>query len=163
MHKIAHSFLIASIIIAGCTSAKRFTNEGDFSPRNSEPKVVETVKKTPEPSTDRNDYFNIGNDALEVLTGVASYYADKFHGRQTANGETFNMYDFTAAHKDYPFNTILRVTNLANNNNILVRINDRGPFIEGRILDLSLGAALKLDMVGDGVADVKIEVLEWGK
>lgn len=89
--------------------------------------------------------------------GKASYYADKFHGRQTANGERFDMYDFTAAHRTLPFGTKVRVTNLKNNKSVVVRVNDRGPFSKGRIIDLSMAAAKKIDMVADGIADVKIE------
>lgn len=93
-------------------------------------------------------------------TGVtASYYADKFHGRKTSSGEIFNMYAYTAAHKTLPFGTMLRVTNLANGNSVNVKVNDRGPFVEGRELDLSKAAAVKLDMVKTGTAKVKIEVL----
>ena len=92
----------------------------------------------------------------------ASYYADKFHGRKTANGEIFNMYDFTAAHKTLPFNSILKVTNIANNKSVTVRVNDRGPFVAGREIDLSKAAAQKLDMLGSGTAQVSIEILQRG-
>ena len=96
-------------------------------------------------------------------TGYASWYGDKFHGRQTANGETFDTYDFTAAHKELPFNTIVRVTNLANGKTVTVRINDRGPFVEGRIIDLSYAAAKELDMVNTGTAHVRLETLDGGE
>lgn len=89
----------------------------------------------------------------------ASYYADKFHGRQTANGEIFNMYGFTAAHRELPFNTLLRVTNLANKKSVIVRVNDRGPFVEGREIDLSRAAAEKLDMTAGGTARVSLEIV----
>ena len=92
----------------------------------------------------------------------ASFYADKFHGRKTANGEIFNMYDYTAAHKTLPFNTILKVTNIANGKSVTVRVNDRGPFVQGREIDLSKAAAQKLDMIGDGTAQVSIEILQLG-
>lgn len=101
--------------------------------------------------------------AGDSITGVASYYADKFHGRKTANGETFNMHDLTAAHKTLPFNTIVNVTNLKNNKTVKVRINDRGPFVKNRIIDLSLAAAKELDMLGTGTAEVRIDILESGK
>lgn len=89
----------------------------------------------------------------------ASYYADKFHGRKTSSGEVFNMYDYTCAHKTFPFGTVLRVTNLANNKTVDVRVNDRGPFVAGREVDLSKAAAVKLDMIKSGTARVKIEIL----
>lgn len=92
----------------------------------------------------------------------ASFYADKFHGRKTANGEIFNMYDYTAAHKTLPFNTILKVTNIANGKSVTVRVNDRGPFVQGREIDLSKAAAQKLDMISDGTAQVSIEILQLG-
>lgn len=91
-----------------------------------------------------------------VLTGYASYYAHQFHGRRTANGEIYNMHGISAAHKTLPFNTMVQVINLRNNKSITVRINDRGPFIKGRDIDLSLGAAKKIDMVSDGIVPVKM-------
>lgn len=93
---------------------------------------------------------------------VASFYADDFHGKKTSNGEIFNMNDFTCANKFLPFNTYLKVTNLANNLNVIVRVNDRGPFVEDRELDLSKAAAVKLDMVKSGTASVKIEIVKLG-
>lgn len=92
----------------------------------------------------------------------ASFYADKFHGRKTANGEIFNMYDFTAAHKTLPFNTILKITNIGNGKSVTVRVNDRGPFVAGREIDLSKAAAQKLDMISSGTAQVSIEILQLG-
>ena len=90
--------------------------------------------------------------------GYASYYAHKFHGRPTASGEIFDMNGLSAAHRELPLGTVIRVTHLKNGKSIIIPVNDRGPFIEGRILDLSLGAAKKLDMVNEGVAKVKIEI-----
>lgn len=92
-------------------------------------------------------------------TGTASYYGKKFHGRKTANGERFNMWAMTAAHKSIPFGSQVRVTNLVNNKSIVVRINDYGPFRKGRIIDLSRGAAAKIDMIKTGTARVRLEVL----
>ena len=89
----------------------------------------------------------------------ASYYAEKYHGRKTANGEVFNMYAMTCAHKTLPFGTVLRVTNLKNNKSVDVRVNDRGPFVKGREIDLSKAAAQKLGMIKTGTANVKIEIL----
>jgi peptidoglycan lytic transglycosylase len=90
-------------------------------------------------------------------TGRASYYAEKFHGRTTANGERFNMWQMTAAHRTLPFGTKVKVTNLRNKKSIVVRINDRGPFKPGRIIDLSKGAAAKIDMIRSGTAKVRVE------
>ncbi len=92
--------------------------------------------------------------------GIASYYGKKFHGRKTANGEIFNMYKLTAAHRVLPLGTFIRVTHLENGRWVEVKVNDRGPFIEGRILDLSFAAALELEMVRAGKAKVMIEIVK---
>ena len=94
--------------------------------------------------------------------GVASYYAEEFNGRKTSNGETFDMNDFTAAHRTLPFNTKVKVTNTLNGKTVTVRINDRGPFKNDRIIDLSLAAAKEIDLIGTGTAKVILEVLEFG-
>ena len=98
----------------------------------------------------------------KVMKGISSFYAEDFHGKLTANGEVYDMYGLTAAHKTLPLNTIVRVTNLVNNKSLILRINDRGPYVKGRILDCSYGAAKKLDFIVQGTTDVKIEVIEWG-
>jgi rare lipoprotein A len=90
--------------------------------------------------------------------GIASYYGREHDGRRTASGEVFDMNGMTAAHRTLPFGTRVRVTNLANGREVTVRINDRGPFRRGRILDLSYGAARKLGIVGRGVAKVRVAV-----
>ncbi len=92
-------------------------------------------------------------------TGNASYYAAKFVGRPTANGEIFDNTKLTAAHKTLAFGTKVRVTNLSNGKSVIVRINDRGPFIAGRIIDLTEAAAKKLDMLKKGVQKVKVECI----
>ncbi len=97
-----------------------------------------------------------------VFYGEASYYADKFHGRKTANGEVFDMYKISAAHKTLPFNTILQVINLDNQKSVIVRVNDRGPYKKGRVLDLSYRAAQEIDMISSGVARVKIKIVKMG-
>jgi rare lipoprotein A len=93
--------------------------------------------------------------------GVASWYGKKFHGRLTSNRETYDMYAMTAAHKSLPLPTYVRVTNLANNRSIVVRVNDRGPFVHNRIIDLSYAAALKLDMVRDGTSLVEVTAISF--
>jgi len=94
--------------------------------------------------------------------GIASWYGGKFHGRRCASGEVFDQNAMTAAHRKLPFDTIVRVRNLRNDRAVVVRINDRGPFIRGRIIDLSRGAARQLGMVTDGIVPVRIQVLKWG-
>jgi rare lipoprotein A len=90
---------------------------------------------------------------------VASWYGIPYHGRRASNGEVYDMYKMTAAHRTLPFDTVVRVTNLKNGKSAEVRINDRGPFVEGRIIDLSLGAARAIDMVGMGIAPVRLELV----
>lgn len=102
----------------------------------------------------------ITTQTFSLEHGEASWYGGKFQGRQTANGEKFDTNMLTAAHKTLPFNTIVEVKNLENNKIVHVRINDRGPFVEGRIIDLSRAAASKLDMVGAGVATVELRIIK---
>ena len=91
--------------------------------------------------------------------GNASWYGEPFNGRRASNGEVYDMYKLTAAHRTLPFDTMVRVTNLNNGKSTTVRITDRGPFVENRIIDLSLAAAREIDLVGPGVAPVRVEVL----
>jgi len=95
--------------------------------------------------------------------GVASWYGKKFHGNLTSNREVYDMYEMTAAHKTLPLPTYVRVTNLRNNQSIVVRVNDRGPFVNNRIIDLSYAAALKLDMVRDGTSLVEVTAINFDK
>lgn len=98
-------------------------------------------------------------DNGQNLFGTASFYASEFDGRTTANGETYDMHALTAAHRTLPFDTRVRVRNLGNNRTVVVRINDRGPFKAGRVIDLSLEAARQLGMVEQGTATVELIVL----
>jgi rare lipoprotein A len=149
--------LVAAFICSGCASSPRFAtrNAAPSSPaggNGTESRPADPPKTTRNPS----------GKVLLTLEGVASYYADDYHGKVTSNGEVFNMNDLTAAHRTFPFGTNVRVTNLENKKTVIVRINDRGPFKDGRIIDLSLAAARELDLVRNGTARVKLEVLEWG-
>jgi rare lipoprotein A (peptidoglycan hydrolase) len=140
-------FLIVTLFISiffGCAGTERFGKRDS----NADPGY-------------KNETGSIKN-ILETAEGIASYYADEFHGRTTANGETYNMYELTAAHKNYPFNTLVRVTNLLNGKSIILRINDRMPDYNKRIIDISFQAARELKMLISGIIDVKIEVLKWG-
>lgn len=98
----------------------------------------------------------------QVQTGKASFYADKFEGRPTASGEKYKHNKLTAAHKTLPFGTKVKVTNTANNESVEVVINDRGPYVDGRVIDLSRSAAEKLGFINQGLADVKVEVIDAG-
>jgi len=98
-----------------------------------------------------------GKDTSFRQKGMASWYGGKFHGRKTANGEIYNMHGLTAAHRSLPFGTYLKVTHQISGKSVEVKINDRGPFVRGRFLDLSYGAAKELEMVETGVAPVVVE------
>ncbi len=129
------------MLLIGCVSAPRFTMSKD------------TIPQTIESSS--------GSLAL-TEEGIASYYADDFHGRKTSNGEIFDMNGMTAAHRTLPFNTKVQVTNLQSGKSVIVRINDRGPFKDDRIIDLSLAAAKAVEMIGTGTARVRLQVVELG-
>jgi rare lipoprotein A len=94
-----------------------------------------------------------------VEEGVASWYGAPFHGRRTSNGETYDMHEMTAAHRTLPFGAVVRVTNLRNGKQTEVRINDRGPFVANRVIDLSEAAAQAIEMVGPGTAPVRLEII----
>jgi rare lipoprotein A len=94
--------------------------------------------------------------------GNASWYGVPFHGRRASNGEVYDMHKFTAAHRTLPFDTVVRVTNLGNGKSTVVRITDRGPFVDNRIIDLSMAAAREIDSIGPGVVPVRLEILSAG-
>lgn len=104
-------------------------------------------------------FFQMGN--LYYEEGIASWYGPGFHGKQTSSGEIYDMYGISAAHKTLPFGTIVKVVDLETDKSVIVAINDRGPFIEGRIIDLSKGAAEKLGIVNKGITQVGLRILEW--
>lgn len=99
----------------------------------------------------------------QIQTGKASFYADKFEGRPTASGEKYKHSKLTAAHKSLPFGTKVKVTNVANSQSVEVIINDRGPYVDGRIIDLSKSAAEKLGFISQGLAEVQVEVIDAGQ
>ena len=104
------------------------------------------------------------NPALAAYTeeGVASWYGVPFHGRRASNGEVYDMNKLTAAHRTLPFDTVVRVTNLSNGKSTVVRITDRGPFVDNRIIDLSMAAAREIDSIGAGVVPVRLEIVSAG-
>jgi rare lipoprotein A len=108
-------------------------------------------------------YHVLGSAKGFKQRGIASWYGKKFHGRKTSSGEIYTMHAMTAAHKTLPIPVYVRVKNLTNNRSIVVKVNDRGPFISGRIIDLSYAAAQKLDIVGSGTARVEINTLAAGQ
>jgi rare lipoprotein A len=102
----------------------------------------------------------VGSGSVATETGKASYYGDRHHGRKTASGERFDQHALTAAHRSLPFGTRVRVTNLNNERSVVLRINDRGPFVRGRIIDVSRAAAERLGMLRAGVVPVRVEQLD---
>jgi rare lipoprotein A len=133
-------------------------------PDRPAPRVVPVVDghPIPDPETPTAVIPRPEPDALEVITGVASYYADVLEGRRTASGEPYDPGSLVAAHRHLPFGTILRVTNPGNGRSVEVRVIDRGPFTEGRVLDVSRSAAEALGMIRQGVVVVRIDVLSYG-
>ena len=122
--------------------------------------LPETKGGIPRPySVNGVPYYPLFSEKGFVQEGLASWYGKKFHGKKTANGETYNMYNKTAAHKILPFGTYVKVENLANSRETIVRINDRGPFVKGRIIDLSFTSAKKLGLVESGVERVRLVAL----
>ena len=139
---------ILMLSIMACSSAPRYAQGSSHStPARSSNKI-------------RNGSKNVKHKKLMI--GISSYYAEDFHGKLTANGEVYDMYGLTAAHKTLPLNTIVRVTKLDNEKSLILRINDRGPYVKGRILDCSYGAAKKLGFLANGTTQVRVEVIEWG-
>ncbi|MEC9375305.1 MAG: septal ring lytic transglycosylase RlpA family protein [Pseudomonadota bacterium] len=167
MINIARNLLLTLVFtLLGCAA-----NENALSPFGSySPPKLETRTATGE--LPRSRYGNpesyvINGKRYYVLSsslgykerGIASWYGQKFHGRRTSSGEIYNMYQLTAAHKSLPLPTEVRVTNLENGKSLIVRVNDRGPFINSRIIDLSYAAARKLDMVEAGTVPVEVVAL----
>jgi len=103
--------------------------------------------------------MRVESPPVEAQVGVASYYAGSWHGRRTASGERFDMHELTAAHRTLPFGTRVRVTNLNNGREVIVRINDRGPVVPGRIIDLSYGAARMLNFKARGLTRVRLDII----
>ena len=151
--------LIFSLFLFHCAPSPRYKATSSNVATNGKVKSSKASIKKQKSSKKNKSKFNTSKMRYK---GVSSYYGPKFHGKLTANGEIFDMYGVTAAHKEFPFNTITRVTNEKNGKSLIIRINDRGPYIDGRILDCSFGAAKKLGFVTDGTAPVKIEIIEWG-
>lgn len=141
-YKIIIFIFFSLLLLFSCTSKKKVENSGSY----------EVFGKKYTPVASAKNFSQ---------KGIASWYGKKFHGRKTANGEIYDMYTMTCAHKTLPFGTKLEVTNLSNGKKVIVRINDRGPFVKKRIIDLSCLAAQKLGMDVTGTAKVKIRTVGW--
>lgn len=167
-------FLTASVLMfSGCSTKKTYSYGGSSS--NSQSSINSFHKDTGNGKI-RNSkavhratlrayevfgetYYPFVPKMGQQFRGIASWYGPNFHAKKTSNGETYNMYDMTAAHKELPMNTMVKVYNVENGKSVIVRINDRGPFVDGRIIDLSNTAAHKIDMVKKGTAKVAVTVL----
>ncbi len=152
-------------------SSARYTVDQDYSPGlQLDPEAIHDAEPKLEPITkagNTNPYEVFGKTYHLLPSAIgykeqggASWYGLKFHGHQTANGEVYSIYDMTAAHKTLPIPSYVKVTNVANDRMVIVRVNDRGPFHEGRIIDLSYSAATKLGYIGEGTAQVVVEAID---
>jgi len=152
---------LAVMVMTGCGSLNPFPQHVYSTPPSetpaSSPKTY--APKTKPYTVMGKRYYPLKTAAGYDEVGKASWYGKDFHGKKTANGQIYNMYGVSAAHKTLPLGTQVRVTNLENNRSVVLVINDRGPFVHGRVIDLSYGAAQKLDTVEKGVAKVRITAL----
>ena len=131
-------------------------------PKASKPAESTTPAKPAEDADLAEPVVPPGAKPIETQTGLASWYGPPYHNRRGSNGEVYNMHAMTAAHRTFPLGSIVRVTNVKTGSIVLVRITDRGPFIPGRIVDLSLAAARKVDVWQPGIAQVKVELMQSG-
>ncbi|MGB5868361.1 MAG: septal ring lytic transglycosylase RlpA family protein [Arcobacteraceae bacterium] len=185
LNKTLFSLLVLVVFITGCTSNRygygyannSYRSNGSYSSSyNSNKPLPNQTTSSYSNSQIRNSqamhratmrpyevfgkkYYPTVARVSDEFRGIASWYGPKFHAKKTSNGEIYNMYANTAAHKTLPMNTIVKVQNLQNGKSTIVRINDRGPFVSGRIIDLSNKAAHAIDMVKKGTANVKLTVL----
>jgi rare lipoprotein A len=142
----------------GCASRRTTANSPQPAPTPTPETSAEAAKSAPS-SPAKHGKTPAPAPVGYVEEGNASWYGNPFHGRRASNGEVYDMYKLTAAHRTLPFETMVRVTNLNNGKSTTVRITDRGPFVENRIIDLSLAAAREIESVGPGVVPVHLEVL----
>jgi len=163
--------LLLIVFISACTSQSgRYQQKHDSTPTRipTSSELVNAVPKNEAHSRGGNKNYTVRGKDYRVLsksknfkqTGIASWYGNKFHGHLTSNGEIYNMYGMSAAHKNLPLPTYVKVTNHLNKKFVIVRVNDRGPFHENRVIDLSYSAAFKLDMLKKGTAIVTIEAID---
>lgn len=160
--------LLISLALTACSSG-RYQHANDSTPTRlpSKAELKDAIARAEPYSRGGNKNYQVDGKYYKVLTsaegfeqvGLASWYGNKFHGHLTSNGEIYDMYTMSAAHKNLPLPTYLTVTNLANQKSVIVRVNDRGPFHPSRIIDLSYSAAYKLDMLKKGTAKVKITAI----
>lgn len=161
-------YVLLFTLLSACSS-DRYQQKYDSTPTRlpSQAELKNAIARAEPYSRGGNKNYQVWGKPYQVLTsaqgfeqtGLASWYGKKFHGHLTSNGEIYDMYSMSAAHKNLPLPTYLKVTNTANNKSVVVRVNDRGPFHQSRIIDLSYSAAYKLDMLKTGTAQVKITAI----
>lgn len=164
--------LLLLIMLTSCSS-NRYQIADDHHPDDipSLTHIEDVIPRYEPPSRGGNKDYRVRGIDYKVLTGVtsfseqgyASWYGNKFHGHLTSNGERYDMFAMSAAHKNLPLPSYVKVTNLENNKQVIVRVNDRGPFHEGRVIDLSYAAADKLDIVKSGTAKVEVELIHFSE
>ena len=171
LRPLTWAMLVVGVVwLSGCSTVSTYGDGPPVTSRDAS-SIPDAVPRA-EPKSKRGNpksyvvfgkrYYTLPSAAGFVERGIASWYGKKFHGRETSSGEIYDMYAMTAAHKQLPLPTYVRVTNLKNQRSIVVRVNDRGPFHEGRVIDLSYTGAQKLDMVRDGTAPVEVRALVPG-
>ena len=161
-------FIFASLVLASCAPSGRYSQKHDSAPTRPPTSVeLQDAEINHEPiNGSTRPYTILGQEYYPMKTrqpytkvGIASWYGKKFHGHLTSNGEVYDMYGMTAAHKTLPLPSYVKVTNLSNNRSVVVRVNDRGPFHQDRVIDLSYSAAYKIGVFDTGTAKVKIETI----
>ena len=164
IYSVVFLIFCSSFLFTGCSTKQTYDyssyrkDTGDKSINNSEAMHRATMRPY---NVFGIRYYPFVANVGDQFDGIASWYGPDFHAKKTSNGEIYNMYAMTAAHKTLPMNTVVRVDNLDNGRSTIVRINDRGPFVAGRIIDLSNKAAHEIDMVRKGTARVKVTVLGY--
>ena len=164
--------ITASLLLAACSSGSGLRGDGPPASGSTRiPELPDDPIPRPEPRSryGNGPVYEVFGKRYTVMPsskgyqerGVASWYGKKFHGNLTSNRETYDMYQMTAAHKSLPLPTYVRVRNLRNNKSVIVRVNDRGPFVHNRIIDLSYSAATKLDMIRDGTSLVEVTAINF--
>jgi len=156
---IVHAFIFVCLLLGGCTNL----NKNNLQENNEKIKKQLCATKN-----SKNETYRVRGKKYKIMkssdnyeeVGVASWYGKRFNKRRTSSGERYNMFKMTAAHKTLPLSTNLLVTNLVNGKQVIVKINDRGPFVGDRLIDLSYGAAKKLGMIGLGTTQVSIKAIE---
>ena len=147
--------LTICLLLTSCSVSPRYSSS--YSKSNKKATKNYGVKKTSKNNSKKNDF-----KAGDIISGISSWYGPNFHGKLTANGEVYDQYGVTAAHKTMPLGTVVKVTNVDNGKSVILRINDRGPYVGNRILDCSYGAATKLGFKDLGTANVEIKIIELG-